>query len=405
VDRVIVPGLTHWQSPSFFGFFPANTSPPAILGDLLSTGLGVQGMLWATSPAVTELEMVVLDWLVELCGLPARFRSTGAGGGVIQDSASSASLCALLAARERAGSGELVAYTSEQAHSSIDKDARIAAIPHLRTIPVDDAFAMRPDALAAAIAADVTAGRRPFFVAATVGTTSSCAVDPVRTIADIASAHRMWVHVDAAYAGSAAVCPEHRHLLDGVERADSFVFNPHKWLLTTFDCSAFFVADRGPLVAALSIVPEYLRNQASESGEVVDYRDWQVPLGRRFRALKLWFVLRSYGAEGLRRHIRHHVALAGDLAEAIDADAGWELAAPPRLGLVCFRAVGGDDDEALNQRVLDDCNASGRLFLTHTRLDGRLTLRMAIGSPHTRASHVDAAWDRLRSARRRAVHG
>jgi aromatic-L-amino-acid decarboxylase len=413
VDRVIVPGLTHWQSPSFFGFFPANTSPPAILGDLLSTGLGVQGMLWATSPAVTELESLVLDWLAELCGLPERFRSTGPGGGVIQDSASSASLCALLAARERAqaaGAHDLVAYTSSQAHSSIEKDARVAGIPHLRAIDVDETFAMRPDALAAAVEEDRRAGRSPFFVAATVGTTSSCAIDPVPAIADVAAAHDLWLHVDSAYAGSAAVCPEHRGLLAGLERADSYVFNPHKWLLTTFDCSAFYVADRRPLIAALSIVPEYLRNAASESGAVVDYRDWQVPLGRRFRALKLWFVIRAYGAEGLRAHIRRHVGLAEDFTRWVEAEPGWTLAAPPRLGLVCFRATsddGGDPaaDDALNQRILDDCNRSGRLYLTHTRLDDRLVLRLAIGGTHTQASHVRAAWDALRDARRRAVDG
>jgi aromatic-L-amino-acid decarboxylase len=410
IDRVVVPGLTHWQSPSFFGFFPANGSAPAVLGDLLSSGLGVQGMLWATSPAVTELETHVLDWLVDLCGLPDRFRSSGAGGGVIQDSASSASLCALLAARERepADAADLVVYTSEQAHSSIEKDARVAGVRHLRTIGVDDTFAMRPDALRDAVDADVRAGRRPFFVAATVGTTSSCAIDPVPRIAEIAAEHRMWLHVDAAYAGSAAVCPEHRDLLAGLERADSYVFNPHKWLLTNFDCSAFFVADRRPLIAALAIVPEYLRNEASESGRVIDYRDWQVPLGRRFRALKLWFVIRSYGADGLRRHIRHHVALAQELAERVDAEPGWELAAPPRLGLVCLRAVGGADDDAddvCNQRILDRCNGSGRMYLTHTRLGGRLALRMAIGGTHTRASHVRAAWDELRSARRLAFDG
>jgi aromatic-L-amino-acid decarboxylase len=416
IDRVLLPGLTHWQSPSFFGFFPANASPPAILGDLLSSGLGVQGMLWATSPAVTELETLVLDWLVELCGLPDRFRSSGRGGGVIQDSASSASLCALLAARSRAGADarELVAYTSDQSHSSIEKDARVAGIPHLRAIASDGEFAMRPDALGAAVAEDVRAGRTPFFVTATVGTTSSCAVDPVASVADIAAAHRMWLHVDAAYAGSATVCAEHRDLLEGLERADSYVFNPHKWLLTNFDCSAFFVADRRPLVAALSIVPEYLRNEASESGQVVDYRDWQVPLGRRFRALKLWFVIRSYGAEGLRRHIRHHVALARDFAGWVDGEPGWEIAAPPRLGLVCLRALAGGadaaraitvDEDELNQRILDECNQSGRMYLTHTRLDGRLTLRMSIGGTHTRASHVQAAWDQLRSARRKVMAG
>lgn len=405
VERVVLPGITHWQSPSFFGYFPANASPPAILGELLSAGLGAQGMLWATSPALTELEMVVLDWLVELCGLPERFRTTGPGGGVIQDSASSATLCALLAARERAGGvgalDRLVAYASDQAHSSVEKGARIAGLRHLRLVPSDGAYAMRVDELAAQMAADAAAGLVPCFVAATVGTTSSGAIDPVAAIAEVASAHGAWVHVDAAYAGSAAVCAEHRdELLDGFDRIDSYVFNPHKWLLTNFDCSAFFVADRRPLVDALSILPEYLRNAATEAGAVIDYRDWQVPLGRRFRALKLWFVLRSYGADGLRRHIRHHVALARDLAERIERAPGFELAAPPRLGLVCFRVDGGDD---ANQRVLDAVNATGRVYLTHTRLDGRLTLRFAIGGTRTEARHVDAAWHVLREAHQQAA--
>lgn len=395
VDRLILPGITHWQSPSFFAFFPANSSGPSVLGELLSAGLGVQGMLWATSPACTELETLVLDWLVELLCLPERFRSDGPGGGVIQGSASEASLCALLAARERAGGaaaiGDLVAYASEHAHSSIEKGARIAGLrpDQLRLVPVDAAYAMRPDALATMIAEDVAAGRRPFFVSATVGTTSTNAVDPLPAIAPVCAGAGVWLHVDAAMSGSAAVCPEYRWIHDGLAGADSYCFNPHKWLFTNFDCDCFYVADRTWLLNALSIVPEYLRNAASESGAVVDYRDWQIPLGRRFRALKLWFVLRHYGAEGLRHHVRRHVELAAGFAARIEEDPRFELAAPVPLNLVCFRHVAGDE---VSERLLEDLDATGRVYLTHTKLDGRYTLRFSVGQTTTDQRHVDAAW-------------
>jgi aromatic-L-amino-acid decarboxylase len=395
VDRLIVPGITHWQSPNFFAFFPANSSGPSVLGELLSAGLGVQGMLWATSPACTELETLVLDWLVELLDLPARFRSDGPGGGVIQGSASEASLCALLAARERAGGapaiGALVAYASEHAHSSIEKGARIAGLrpDQLRLVPVDGAYAMRPDALASMIAEDRAAGRRPFFVAATVGTTSTNAVDPLPRLVPICADAGAWLHVDGAMSGSAAVCPEYRWIHEGLDGADSYCFNPHKWLFTNFDCDCLYVADRTWLLNALSIVPEYLRNAASDSGAVVDYRDWQIPLGRRFRALKLWFVLRHYGAEGLRHHVRRHVELAAGFAARIEEDPRFELAAPVPLNLVCFRHVAGDE---VNERLLEDLNATGRVYLTHTKLDGRYTLRFSVGQTTTEQRHVDGAW-------------
>ncbi|HXV86202.1 MAG TPA: pyridoxal-dependent decarboxylase [Gemmatimonadales bacterium] len=406
LDRIILPGITHWQSPGFYAFFPGNASGPGVLGDLISSGLGVQGMLWATSPACTELETHVLDWMVDLLGLPDRFRSSAAGGGVIQDSASSASLCALLAARERATGGaanrdgvraHLVAYASSQAHSSIEKAAGIAGIgrANLRLIPVDDAFAMRPDALDAAVTDDRAAGRVPCFVTATVGTTSSTAMDPVDAIADVCRRHRLWLHVDAAHAGSAAICPEFRAMHRGLEHADSYCFNPHKWLLTNFDCDCFYVADRAALLAALSVLPEYLRNQATASGAVLDYRDWQVPLGRRFRALKLWFVIRHYGADGLRRHIRHTVGLAQDLAQWVQADPRFELAAPAPLNLVCLRHRSGDD---ATQAILDRVNQSGRAYVTHTRLADRLVIRVAIGSPWTERRHVDRLWEVITDA-------
>ncbi len=403
VDRLILPGITHWQSPNFFAYFPSNNSFPSILGEMISAGLGVQGMLWATSPACTELETHVLDWLVEMLGLPASFRSAGKGGGVIQDTASSSALCALLAARERATNyaanehgcdGRLVVYTSSEAHSSIEKAVKIAGLgrANLRLIETDDAFAMRPEALARAIRSDRDAGRVPSFVSATIGTTSSNAIDPVRKIGEICRAHGVWLHVDAAMSGTAALCPEFRWTHDGAELADSYCFNPHKWMFTNFDCDCLYVADRAALIRTLSVLPEYLRNQATEAGAVIDYRDWHVPLGRRFRALKLWFVIRHYGVEGLRHHVRRHVELAQEFAEWVRADGNFELAAPAPLNLVCFRHRGGD---AANQKIMDRLNQSGDLYLTHTKLNGRITLRMSIGQSQTEHSHVERAWKRI----------
>ena len=404
LDEVIMPGVTHWQSPNFYAFFPANGSGPAVLGDLVSSGLGVQGMAWITSPACTELETHVLDWLVDMLALPETFKSTGAGGGVIQDTASSATLCALLAARERATLGRsnaegvtrtLTAYVSNQGHSSVIKAAGIAGIgrDHLRLIDVDESFAMRPEALDRAITQDREAGRTPIFVTATVGTTPSTAMDPLRPIGEICRRHGLWLHVDAALAGTAALCPEYRWIHEGLELADSYCFNPHKWMLTNFDCDAFYVADRAALTDALSILPEYLRTKARASGAVIDYRDWHVPLGRRFRALKLWFVIRHYGVEGLRLHVREHVKLAQEFATWVEADDRFELAAPAPLTLVCFRHVGGDE---VNQQLMDELNASGDLYLSHARLNDRLVLRLAIGAPGTRRRHVQRAWERIR---------
>ena len=413
VDEIIMPGITHWQSPNFFGFFPANTSGPSILGDLLASGLGVQGMLWATSPACTELETHVLDWLVDMLGLPQRFKSTSAGGGVIQDTASSSTLCALLAARERATSFDvnehganrkLIAYCSNQAHSSVEKAVKIAGLgrANLRLIEVDESYAMRPQALAEAIARDTAAGLTPCFVCATVGTTSSNGLDPVRAIGEICQRQNpgtsggpvVWLHVDAAMSGTAALCPEFRYIHDGLELADSYCFNPHKWMFTNFDCDCFYVADRAALLNTLSVQPEYLKNKASESGgggsAVFDYRDWHIPLGRRFRALKLWFVIRHYGIKGLQSHIREHVKLAQEFASWVDADDRFELVVQPPLNLVCFRLSQGGD--RVNQRLLDDLNSSGKLFLTHTKLEDKLTLRFSIGATYTERRHVEQAW-------------
>ncbi|MFG1800639.1 pyridoxal-dependent decarboxylase [Micromonospora carbonacea] len=407
LDALVAPRLTHWQHPGFFGYFPANTSGPSVLGDLVSSGLGVQGMLWASAPACTELETVMLDWLAGLLGLPERFRSTGPGGGVIQDSASSATLVATLAALHRASGGRwrevgvdrrYRAYTSTEGHSSIEKAARIAGLGRdgVRVVAVDPGtLAMDPDALRTAIRADLAAGDVPAIVVATIGTTSTTAVDPVPQIGAICAEYGVWLHVDAAYAGAAAVCPELRWSHAGLEHADSYCFDPHKWLLTGFDCDAFWVADSAELVAALTVLPEFLRNAASDSGAVVDYRDWQVPLGRRFRALKLWFVLRWYGVEGLRAHVRSHVALADRFAARVRADDRFVLAAPHPFSLVCFRLAAGDEASA---GLLEKVNATGRVFLTHTRVAGRFTLRLAIGSPLTTQAHVDDAWELIASA-------
>ena len=403
VDQLILPGVTHWQSPNWFAYFPCNASGPGILGDLLASGLGVQGMLWSTSPACTELETHVMDWLVDMLGLPQQFLSSNTGGGVIQDTASSAVLCALLAARERAsgyttnkkgGNGRLVAYASTQTHSSLEKAAMIAGIgtDNLRLIEVDEKFAMKPDALARQVEADLKEGLVPCFVCATVGTTSSNAMDPVRAIGEICRKKNLWLHVDAAMSGTAMVCPEFRHLQDGVGLADSYNFNPHKWMGANFDCSCFWVADRKALIQTLSILPEYLRNQATESGAVIDYRDWHIQLGRRFRSLKLWFVIRHYGMEGLQHNVREHVRLAQEFAEWVKNDDRFELAAPVPLNLVCFRHKGGD---ATNQSIMDRLNRSGDLCLTHTKLNGKLTLRLSVGQMNTKAKHVTNAWKRI----------
>ena len=405
IDRVVLPGITHWQSPNFYAYFPANASGPAILGDLISAGLGVQGMLWSTSPACTEVETHVLDWLVPMLGLPERFLSTSSGGGVIQDTASSATLCALLASRERSTKfasnhkgcdGRLVSYCSTQTHSSIEKAVRIAGMgsDNLRQIEVDENFAMRPQALARQIERDIKAGLTPCFVCVTVGTTSSNAIDPVREIARICREHNLWLHVDSAMSGTAALCPEFRFIHDGVEFADSYIFNPHKWMFTNCDCNVFYVADRKQLIQTLSVLPEYLRNQATESGAVIDYRDWHVPLGRRFRSLKLWFVIRHYGIEGLQHHIREHVRLAQEFAGWVRNDSRFEIAAPQVLNLVCFRLRSGDpsNQDQANQVLMERLNASGDLFLTHTKLDGKFTLRLCVGQTNTQARHVERAW-------------
>lgn len=406
VERVVVPGLTQWQHPGFFAYFPSNTSFPSILGELLSAGLGVQGMSWVTSPACTEVETLMLDWMQELLDLPAAFRSTSTtGGGVIQGTASEATLVAILSARWRATTGavnhdgdttKLVAYSTSQAHSSIEKGLRIAGIgtDRIRVVSHDEAFAMRADALDEMIAADLADGLVPFFVCSTHGTTSSMAFDPTATIGEVCRRHEVWLHVDAAMSGIAALAPEFRWVNDGLELADSYSTNPHKWMGVNFDCNLYWTRDRHALLGALSILPEYLRSEAAEAGAVIDYRDWQIPLGRRFRALKLWFTIRCEGVASFQAMIRRHVGLTQDLAVRIADDDRFDVVAPHPLNLLCIARRGDDADEATDA-LIDAANESGAALFTRTVLDDRSVLRISIGARSTQRRHVESAWHLL----------
>ncbi len=401
LDEVVLPGITHWQSPGWFSYFPANASPPSILAELVSAGLGAQGMIWSSSPALTEIEAHVLDWLVDLLGLPQHFKiATGPGGGVIQMSASDSTHLVHVIARERAlraGAAveELVAYGSAQAHSSVERGARIAGFAHVRHVDVDEDFALRPDALHDAIARDLAEGLRPAIVTSAIGTTGTGAVDPIAAIEALATEHGLWHHVDAAWAGSAMLCEEHRPKQAGAEEADSYTFNPHKWLFTNFDCNVLWVADRGPLIETLSILPPYLRNAATESGEVIDYRDWHVPLGRRFRALKLWWVLRSYGAEGLRGLLRGHIALAEELGRRVDEHPRLERIAPVSFALVCLKhAAGNEATDALAEAI----NAEPTLAVTPSTVGDTRFVRVAVGQTRTTAADVERLWRVIEAA-------
>ncbi len=406
MDRVIVPGLTHWQHPDFFAFFPGNSSYASILGELASAGLGVQGMSWATSPACTEVETLMMDWMIDLLGLPQTFRSTSEhGGGVIHGSASEASLASILAARWRISGGainhigdttNLVAYSTSQAHSSIEKGLRIAGIgsEQIRIVAHDDHFAMRPDEFGTMVAADIAAGLTPFWVCCSRGTTSSLAFDPTAEIAPIAHRHGMWVHVDAAMSGIAALVPELRWVNDGLDVADSYCTNPHKWMGVVFDCDLFYTADRAALLGALSILPEYLRSKAAESGAAIDYRDWQIPLGRRFRALKLWFTIRTGGAADAVDMIRRHVAATQALAALVNDDERFDVVAPHPLNLLCMALRSGNE---ATDSLIERANDTGRALFTRTVLDGRVTLRFSIGGRTTEERHVMAGWELLRS--------
>jgi aromatic-L-amino-acid/L-tryptophan decarboxylase len=400
----ILPAMTHWNHPGWFAYFPGNNSPPSVLAEMLTATLGAQCMSWATSPAATELEQLTLIWLREMLGLPAEFT------GVIQDTASTATLVALLSARERAtgysadtrglsaSGARLTVYASSEAHSSVDKGVKLAGygLDQLRRVAVDGTYAMRPDVLERMIAQDRQAGMIPACVVATIGTTSSTAVDPVGVIAEVCRRHGVWLHVDAAYAGTAAIVPELRQLFAGIAQADSFLFNPHKWMLVNFDCTAYFVRDREALLRTFQVSPEYLRT--ASDANVVNFRDWGIQLGRRFRALKLWFVIRSYGVDGLRSLVRKHLALAQELAGWIERSSDFELMAPAPFGLVCFRYNPPDlnGDEILvddfNSRLLALVNGTHRVHLTHTRLSGRYVIRLVIGQRQTERVHVLEAW-------------
>lgn len=396
---IILPGMTHWQHPGWFAYFPANNSPPSILAEVLTAGMGAQCMVWQTSPAAAELEERVMEWLRRMTGLPKGM------AGVIQDSASTATLCALLSAREKATGFSsnlkgikkpLTVYASEETHSSIEKAVKIAGYGknYLRKIDTDDTYAMVPEKLEKAIILDKKKGKTPACVVATLGTTSSSALDPLLPIGAVCGRHDIWLHVDAAYAGTAALLPEKRGMLDGVEYADSFVFNPHKWMLTNFDCSAYFVRDPAALIRTFEIHPEYLKTSVDR--QVKNYRDWGIQLGRRFRALKLWFVIRSYGVEGIRKMVREHIRLAGLFEEWVKDSRNFELMAPVPLSLVCFRFNDGRkeaDLDAANRRLLESVNETGEVFLTHTVLKGKHVLRLSVGARTTREEHVRRAWD------------
>jgi len=404
-DEVIMPGITHWQSPNFFAYFPANSSPPSVLAEMLTAALGAQCMLWETSPAAAELEERMMEWLRSMTGIPPEFE------GVIQDSASSATLAALITAREKvtrfrsnreglSDAGRLRIYVSTQTHSSVEKGAGIAGFgrDNLVKVAVRSDFSMDPGALEMAIQKDIAQGYVPCCAVATLGTTGTTAIDPLREIGVICRKHGIWLHVDAALGGTALLLPEMRWMADGIEYVDSLVFNPHKWMFTNFDCSAYFVRDAASLIRSFEILPEYLKTRTR--GEVNDYRDWGIPLGRRFRALKLWAVIRSYGVEGLQSAIRGHIRLAKMLAGLIEADRNFRLMAPVPLNTVCFRycpaGMSDKDANTLNERINHALNDTGKIYLTHTKVEGRYVLRMVTAQTGVAERHVLQAWDLIR---------
>ncbi|XP_041028900.1 tyrosine decarboxylase-like [Juglans microcarpa x Juglans regia] len=465
VQDHILPGVTHWQSPSYFAYFPSSGSIAGFLGEMLSTGFNVVGFNWISSPAATELESIVMDWLGEMLQLPKSFLFSGNGGGVLQGTTCEAILCTLVAARDqmlcRIGSqnmGKLVVYGSDQTHCSLQKAARIAGInpSNFRAIKTTKrtAFSLSPDSLRSAICKDIDAGLIPLFLCATVGTTSTTAIDPLKSLCDVAKDYGLWVHVDAAYAGSVCICPEFRHVIDGVEGANSFSLNAHKWFLTTLDCCCLWVKDPSALVKSLSTNPEYLRNKATDSRQVVDYKDWQLTLSRRFRSLKLWFVLRSYGVAKLRDFLRSHVNMAKLFEGFVTSDKRFEIVVPRSFAVVCFRVLSpgmgngvayakrttnghtnghlnghtnghtnghlnghtnghlngltngkGDDHDhddhnymkeastnELNRKLLESINKSGRVYMTHSMVGGVFVIRFAVGATLVEEKHVITAW-------------
>lgn len=422
LNKVIMPGITHWQSPDFFAYFPANASPASILAEMITATLGAQCMIWETSPAAAELEEKMMIWLRGMIGLPEYFE------GVIQDSASTATLAAILTARERAtdfsGNTEgllsakssktvesgghkspiLRVYCSEQTHSSVEKAVKIAGIgkKNLVKIKVREDFSMDPGKLSEAISDDKQKGFTPCCVVATLGTTGTTAIDPLKTIGDICRDNNIWLHIDAAMAGTALILPEYQWMLEGKENIDSFVFNPHKWMFTNFDCTAYFVKDAGNLIKTFEILPEYLKTRTR--GRVNDYRDWGVPLGRRFRALKLWSVIRTYGVEGLRNTVREHIRYAKTLEADIINEPDFEILAPVSICVVCFRynpgGLNGEQLNSLNEKLNHNLNDSGKLYLSHTVLNGKYTLRMVTAQTNVTASHVEKAWNLIKEKAR-----
>ncbi len=408
--QIILPGMTHWQSPNFFAYFPANSSYPSVLAEMLTATLAAQCMIWETSPAATELEEKVMNWLKQAMGLPQQWE------GVIQDTASTSTLVALLTARERftqfqgnekglAAFPDLRIYCSTETHSSIEKAVMLAGFgkQNLVKVPVDSRLRLDPNELQKAIEQDLKQGKKPLAVVATLGTTGTTAIDPLKPIAEISARYDLWLHVDAAFAGTALLLPEFRWMIEGIEQVDSFVFNPHKWMFTNFDCSAYFVKDVSALLRTMSVLPEYLKT--STRGQVKEYRDWGIQLGRRFRALKLWFVLRSFGLEGIRQTLRNHLRWAEELEKDIQNQPDFELMAPRTLNLVCFRYHPAHlQDEAqldtLNQTLLQNLNATGKIFLTHTRVNGKYTLRMVTGQTYLQEYHVQQAWQLIQQTAR-----
>ncbi len=400
-EEIILPGITHWQSPNFFAYFPANSSHPSILAEMLMTTLGAQCMSWVTSPAATELEERVMEWLRDMIGLPKNF------SGVIQDTASTSTTCSLLTAREQMTNyeinssgmndkGILTVYCSSETHSSIEKAVKIIGLgkKNLRKITVDEKYAMDPKALEETIESDINNNMNPTAVVATIGTTGSTAIDPLKQIGEVCSKYNIWLHVDAALAGTALILPENRWMIDGIEYADTLTMNPHKWMFTNFDCSAYFIKDPEALVRTFEILPEYLKTKAEG---VNNYRDWGLQLGRRFRALKLWWVIRDFGVEGLQKKIRKHIQMTKDLVGEIRESSNFELLAPVPLNTICFRykPPGINDLEELNlinENLLENLNSTGKVYMTHTKLNGVYTIRFVIGQTSVEQKNVNNAW-------------
>ncbi|KAG2581479.1 tryptophan decarboxylase 1-like [Panicum virgatum] len=424
VREAVVPGMTHWASPNFFAFFPSTNSAAAIAGELIASAMNTVGFTWQANPAATEMEVLALDWLAQLLRLPASFMSRGTGGGVILGTTSEAMLVTLVSARDAAlrrigsdgvaGITRLTVYAADQTHSTFFKACRLAGFDpaNIKSIPTgaDTDYALDPAKLLEIMQADVAAGLVPTYICATVGTTSSNAVDPVGAIADVAAVFNAWVHVDAAYAGSACICPEFRHHLAGVERVDSISMSPHKWLMTCLDCTCLWVRDTHRLTGSLETNPEYLKNDASDSGAVTDLKDMQVGVGRRFRGLKLWMVMRTYGAAKLQEHIRSDVAMARMFEDAVRADDRFEVVVPRNFALVCFRikpqgAMTEEDAEAANRELMERLNRTGKAYLAHTAIGGKFVLRFAVGSSLQEERHVRSAWELIKKTTTEIIKG